>query len=343
VDTNGNSYVTGTFHGTASFGSSTYTSAGSGDIYVAKYGPFGNVLWSKQTGGWAFDVGHSIAADAAGNCHVAGYFETDSIQFDNFTLGIYGQYNMFAAKLASCAVAPPQPAAIAGSTTPCAGSPTTFSITPVANATSYVWTLPGGWTGTSTTASITATPGTTGGAITVAAVNTCGTGPVRSFTVSSVLAAPSPIIQQAGNTLSTTAAFSSYQWYYNGSPIIGATGQSHTPIQGGSYYVVVTNAANCSGQSTTLVITLGIDEPGSSAGFTVYPNPISGDAVHVRLTFGEAGSITLSDLTGRKLRAVEITGSTREFTIDMKGLPAGVYLLKRQSTEGMETLRVIKE
>jgi hypothetical protein len=53
----------------------------------------------------------------------------------------------------------------------------------VSGATSYTWTLPGGWTGTSTTNSITATAGSNGGAVTVAASNACGASPAASLAV----------------------------------------------------------------------------------------------------------------------------------------------------------------
>jgi hypothetical protein len=57
----------------------------------------------------------------------------------------------------------------------------------VDGATSYIWTLPGGWTGGSTTTSITATAGSTGGAITVAATNDCGTSPAASLEVTATI------------------------------------------------------------------------------------------------------------------------------------------------------------
>jgi hypothetical protein len=64
------------------------------------------------------------------------------------------------------------PAAITGSSSVnCTDVSTkTYSISAVPGATSYTWALPSGWTGTSTTTSITVTPsGTTGGNITVRA------------------------------------------------------------------------------------------------------------------------------------------------------------------------------
>lgn len=63
--------------------------------------------------------------------------------------------------------------AIAGSTTVCPGS-RTYSVAPVTGATSYSWSLPVGWIGSSTSNSITANA-VTSGTLKVAAVNSCNT------------------------------------------------------------------------------------------------------------------------------------------------------------------------
>ena len=56
TDGAGNSYVTGNFEDTATFGAgepneTTLTSAGSSDILVAKYDPSGALVWAKRAGG----------------------------------------------------------------------------------------------------------------------------------------------------------------------------------------------------------------------------------------------------------------------------------------------------
>jgi hypothetical protein len=78
---------------------------------------------------------------------------------------------------------PAQPGAITGNTTVTSGTSQTYSIAAVSGATSYTWTLPSGWSGSSTSTSITATAGSTGGTISVKANNACGSGSSRSLTV----------------------------------------------------------------------------------------------------------------------------------------------------------------
>jgi hypothetical protein len=78
---------------------------------------------------------------------------------------------------------PNQPGLISGNTSVTAGTSETYSIAPVAGATSYSWTLPLGWTGSSTSNSITVVTGTSGGVITVSALNLCGISSPRTLVV----------------------------------------------------------------------------------------------------------------------------------------------------------------
>jgi hypothetical protein len=74
VDSAGNSFVTGFFTGTTTFGTTNLTSAGAYDIFVAKYDPNGRLAWVRQAGGTNVDSASGIAVDAAGNCYVTGTF-----------------------------------------------------------------------------------------------------------------------------------------------------------------------------------------------------------------------------------------------------------------------------
>lgn len=99
ADAAGNSYVTGSYQGTATFGPFTITSAGSFDIFVAKYDSSGNVLWVRSAGGTVDDWGFAIAVDAAGNSYVTGRFE-GTATFGPFMLTTVGVFDedIFVAK-----------------------------------------------------------------------------------------------------------------------------------------------------------------------------------------------------------------------------------------------------
>lgn len=97
---------------------------------------------------------------------------------------------------------PAQPGAISGSTSVPAGSSQTYSIAAVSGATSYTWTLPSGWSGSSTSTSITTTVGSTGGTISVRANNTCGSGTARSLNVT--VTSPSTNIARGKTAVSSS-------------------------------------------------------------------------------------------------------------------------------------------
>ena len=69
-------YITGAFQQTANFGSTTLTSAGHYDIFLASYDTSGNPLWSVSAGSnsWTVEAGSSVAADISGNVYICGSF-----------------------------------------------------------------------------------------------------------------------------------------------------------------------------------------------------------------------------------------------------------------------------
>jgi hypothetical protein len=75
VDVSGNTYLTGSFSGTAAFGTIPLTSAGGNDIFIAKYDPYGNCIWAKKAGGTNGDQGNGITMDASGKIYITGYFK----------------------------------------------------------------------------------------------------------------------------------------------------------------------------------------------------------------------------------------------------------------------------
>lgn len=100
VDANGNSYVTGTFQQTATFGDTSFA-LGFGGIngFMTKLDDSGNFIWAVRAGGGdAFQQGNSIALDPAGDPYVAGTFAGTGI-FGDLTLTSHGINDAFIAKL----------------------------------------------------------------------------------------------------------------------------------------------------------------------------------------------------------------------------------------------------
>ncbi len=74
ADASGNCVISGFFNNSASFGGSTLTSAGSSDVFVAKFAPFGLPTWSARYGGVGTDYAWGVALGPTGSAHLAGGF-----------------------------------------------------------------------------------------------------------------------------------------------------------------------------------------------------------------------------------------------------------------------------
>jgi Beta-propeller repeat len=98
VDANENVLATGGFQGTVDFGGGPLTSAGSGDVYVAKFaGVDGAHLWSKRFGSTGADGGTGVAVDGSGDVLATGGFQ-GTVDFGGGALRGAGYSDIFVAK-----------------------------------------------------------------------------------------------------------------------------------------------------------------------------------------------------------------------------------------------------
>lgn len=82
VDSEGNSYITGTFKGFAEFGipgEPGYimlepSSAYHGTVFIVKIDPDGNFVWARKAGDYLNASGRGISVDQSGNCYITGRF-----------------------------------------------------------------------------------------------------------------------------------------------------------------------------------------------------------------------------------------------------------------------------
>jgi hypothetical protein len=184
---------------------------------------------------------------------------------------------------------PAQPGNINGNVIGCTAVSTTYDITAVSGATSYIWTLPSGWTGTSTTNSIAVTPGSANGTISVTASNSCGPSVVRnlSVTAGSIPTQPISIIGNSTICLPANPTFSiatvsgatSYTWTLPSGWTGTSTTNSISPTQVGSTGAISVTANNGCGSSIaqTLNVTISslLNQPGAISGSAVACSTIS--------------------------------------------------------------------
>lgn len=183
---------------------------------------------------------------------------------------------------------PSMPGPISGSVTVCHESNNTYSVSPVSGATSYTWTLPGGWSGSSTTNTIVATAGSSG-IISVTANNSFGSSPAQTLSVT--VNTPDVSVTQTGMTLTANATTATYQWINCSTllPIGGATSQSYTATVPGNYAVIVTQNS-CSDTSACLFAdtTCNISISGSDLPYSGFTAVLSVDSL-TSVTVGNSG------------------------------------------------------
>jgi hypothetical protein len=103
IDTNsdGVSYLTGSYKYSASFGDITLpNTGGSNDIFVAKIDTNGSWVWVQTVAGGTNNRGSAVAWDTGGNCLVCGHFQ-DSAVFGADTLSVAGvnDWDIFVGKM----------------------------------------------------------------------------------------------------------------------------------------------------------------------------------------------------------------------------------------------------
>ena len=81
------------------FGGGPLTSAGGIDIFLAKFDPAGNHLWSKRFGDGFSQIGYSVTVDGADNVLFTGAF-SGSVDFGGGPLTSAGGIDIFLAKFA---------------------------------------------------------------------------------------------------------------------------------------------------------------------------------------------------------------------------------------------------
>ncbi|MFZ4400882.1 MAG: T9SS type A sorting domain-containing protein [Bacteroidales bacterium] len=232
---------------------------------------------------------------------------------------------------------------ITGTTIVCQGqSALNYTVAAITNATNYIWTLPSGATGTSTTNNITINYGLSAlsGNLTVKGNNSCGNGVSSSLPITVNLLPPTPVITKNGNILSSNASTGN-QWYNQNGIINGATNQNYTALVTGNYYVIITINACSSGQSNTLPVTIsGINEYIQHTDFNIYPNPVHNELIIATKDNMDKINFEILNSIGQ----IVFKGKFSEKTvIETSNFASGIYLIKFEKGSGLEFVKILKE
>jgi alpha-tubulin suppressor-like RCC1 family protein len=313
-----------------------------GNIYAGEYSVFNvtngeTYIWSlcpADGGNSSYDseitlLNHSNGSYIAYNddyCGTNSYLQWTST-FTGQVRALLNQYNCQTNSISTTLAykqlcnLPSQPGSISGFMAVCQGTSQTYSISPVAGATSYTWLLPSGWTGSSTGTSITCTAGSQSGNVSVRANNSCGSSSYTNLgvTVSNLPSQPGSIsgfmavCQGASQTysISPVAGATSYTWLLPSGWTGSSTGTSITCTVGSQSGNVSVRANNSCGSSsyTNLGVTVSNlpSQPGSISGFmavcqgasqTYSISPVAGATSYTwLLPSGWTGSSTGTSIT----------------------------------------------
>ena len=171
----------------------------------------------------------------------------------------------------------------------------------------------------------------------------------KASIVITIFPAPAiPIITQNGNMLSSSSA-NGYQWYFNGSPISGATNQTYQISSSGNYAVSITDINTCSNSSSSMyVIATGIENYNFSEGNYIYPNPFTdGFSLvynlehnsHVHIEIYGLQSDLLKVLLDANQKAGEYHFTPENFSSE---IPQGVYIVKMNLGGITHNLKAVK-
>jgi PKD repeat protein len=226
----------------------------------------------------------------------------------------------------------------------CPGTCVAFSNLSV-NATSFTWTFAGAVPATSTDLNPSEICYNTPGSYDVTLIATGANGSDTLTITNYVTVYPYPPpqgIAQSGDTLFANTGAVTYQWYFNGSIVNGATDYFFVALQSGNYNVVCTDTNNCEVEAAIFDVVAEIfSQTSGEAGF-VFPNPAGNFIAVASLPAATSISISIFNVIGENVAELSIpAGSTQE--VNVHALAAGMYYIRIGQGEKNTWTRFIKQ
>jgi PKD repeat protein len=231
----------------------------------------------------------------------------------------------------------------------CPGTCTNFNNLSV-NATSFLWSFPGGLPGVSTDVSPSNICYNVPGVypVSLIAYNAADTDTLVLNNYMTVYPFPSPQgILQNGDTLLSNAGAFSYQWFHNGNIITGATDYYYVALEGGNYSVVATDINGCEVEAVINDVIADISPFSIGNGqLAIFPNPVDDRLQVINLNPASKVSIKIYNALGTAVplpisHSRETSGPTS--SLDVSNLPTGMYLLEVETNGQIRRLKFLKQ
>jgi len=222
----------------------------------------------------------------------------------------------------------------------CPGTCTDF-VNNSANATSFIWSFPGGSPSVSTDASPAGicynTPGSYD--VTLIAIGPNGTDTITITNYIEVY--PNPAAQgimQSGDTLFANQGAVGYQWFFNGNLISGATDYFYVANSSGNYNVVATDSNDCEVEAVIYDVVAEIQLAVPSSQVAIYPNPVINILYLMGSQHLENAEVIIYNLLGEIVQTEKLVAPE----INVSGLSEGMYWLEILSGEKNMRVRFSK-
>lgn len=240
---------------------------------------------------------------------------------------------------------------ISGTPDVCGGATgVAYSVDPIQNASTYVWTLPAGATpasGSGTNAiTVNFAQDAASGDITVYGNNVYGNGTASpAYTVAVTPLPATPVITLDFYTLTSNVSTGN-QWYIDGSIIPGSTGQTHDAgTTGTGTYSDVVTINDCPSDSSNNIFVLveGLNDL-TGGNFSIYPIPNDG-RFNVSIVSHSQETFTISVFNNIGMKIFEarniVVNGTLDKVIDLKPAAQGIYSVILQNGKSQVEKKII--
>jgi hypothetical protein len=206
------------------------------------------------------------------------------------------------------------------------------------NASTYFWSFPGANPPTSTDENPTNicyyTPGTYPISLVASNSNSIDTLTLNNYLTVYPFPSPQGILQN-GDTLIANQGALSYQWFYNGVIIPGATDYYYVAPESGNFNVIATDVNGCEVEAAIFNVIAFVQNIFSGEEKWVMPNPFTRE---IRIMI--AGRLTLFDNIGQKIFEKEITDTDE--SIDLSAFTKGIYFIRLETGEKILQQKLVK-
>ncbi len=317
TDLQENVYATGSFQKTVDFNPAVpgnkCTAKSAMDIFIVQLNTNGALDWVKSFGSkpTVVNIGWNITVDSLKNIYTTGEFQ-DTVNFDTdlntALLSGKGYSDIFIHKMSYCPLAEPNTLDV-----------TTFCKDYTLNNNTY----------------------TQSGTYTQRLINERG---CDSILILNLELVDSSFVNITINVfqLGTTLPYKSYQWFFNGKKIPGATDSTYTVTENGEYTVLVEDEYGCKVMSAVYKVTNAGHSAISNAyirkeGILIYPNPTSD---HIYIQSPIHLNIRVAGIDG-KIRAQY--RSVKDFPLS--NLAEGMYVLYISDLDDrlIKTEKIVKQ